>query len=283
MVTQEQIGLIKKKARNFRHDVVDMIGYGEGKAGHLGGSCSSAEIVAALYFYKMKINLEDPKDLDRDRFLLSKGHAVLIQYAALADLGYFPKDWLKSVKKCGYPLQGHPDMTKTPGLEANTGSLGQGLSIGVGMALGLRLNLCKRKVYVVVGDGEMQEGQIWEAAMAATNYNLDNIVAFLDKNGVQATGPICEEMNIGDPTAKWEAFGWHVIKIDGHDVMQICNALDKADHIKGMPTIIIADTVKGKGILFAEGNASFHNCTLTKEQFEQAHRDIDNMFNASEE
>lgn len=274
MITSAQTQLVEEKARKLRHDIVDMIGHG-GTAGHLGGSCSSADLVASLYFYKMAYDAKTPQAPDRDRFLMSKGHAVLVQYAALAEAGFFPREWLWTVKKLGSRLQGHPDMTKTPGIEANTGSLGQGLSLGVGMALGMRLDKNTRKVYVVVGDGELQEGQIWEAAMFAAGKQLDNLVAVLDCNGLQATGATRDRMDLGDIAAKWRAFGWHVLEVDGHDVGKVCAALDALDEVKGKPSLLLAKTVKGKGVSFAEGQAAFHNTGLTQEQFDTAHADLD--------
>lgn len=267
---------IQAKARVMRRHIVDMVGGKEGKVGHLGGSSSAADIVAALYFYKMKLDPANPKDPDRDRFLLSKGHAALVQYAALAELGFFPKEELGKVKTLGAILQGHPDMTKTPGIEANTGSLGMGLSIGLGMALGLRLENIDRKVYVILGDGELAEGQVWEAAIAAANYKADNLVAIVDDNKVQAMGPSAERMLIGNLGEKFASFGWHVLEIDGHNVEEICRALDKADTLKGKPTVIIANTIKGKYISFAEGQSAFHNAGMTPEQYETACDDIAN-------
>jgi transketolase len=222
----------------------------------------------------MKHDPANPAMPVRDRFLLSKGHAALVQYAALAEAGYFPKDELKKVKTLGAMLQGHPDMTRTPGIEANTGSLGQGLSIGCGMAMGLRLDGFPSKVYVLIGDGELAEGQIWEAAMAASYYKLDNLVAIIDRNNLQATGPICERFDTNPIAPKWAAFGWEVIEIDGHDMADILKALDQADRIKGKPTAIIAQTVKGKCISFAEHNPSFHNSAMTAEQCEIAKKDL---------
>ncbi|MGI6669895.1 MAG: transketolase [Acetivibrionales bacterium] len=271
------IAYLKEKAKAIRHGIVDMVGCERGKAGHLGGSCSIADVVAVLYFRKMKHDPANPKAEDRDRFVLSKGHAALAQYAALAECGYFSREHFKRIKEYNSILQGHPDMTKTPGVEANTGSLGQGLSIGLGMALGLKSKGSKRKVYVVIGDGELAEGQIWEAAMAAANYQTDNLVAIIDYNKVQATGIIKDRMDIGDIKAKWEAFGWNVIEIDGHDIESICNALDEADNSSKKPVAILMHTIKGKGVLFAEGKAEFHNAPLTPEQFRQAHEDIDCM------
>ena len=272
MATQEQRTLISEKAKMMRRHIVEMIGCD--KVGHLGGSCSSADLVAALYFYKMKLSMKDPKFPGRDRFLLSKGHAALVQYAALAELGYFAPEELHKVKELGAILQGHPDMTKTPGVEANTGSLGQGLSIACGMALGLRLDQSKSRVYVLIGDGEMAEGQIWEAAMAASNFKLDNVTAILDRNCLQATGFIKDRFNTNPVNSKWEAFGWETIEIDGHNIEQICDALEKADEIKGKPTIIIANTVKGKGLSFAENNPAFHNCSMSQEQYACALKEL---------
>ena len=273
MISCELKKRLEGKALALReHIVYDLIGVG--KVGHLGGSCSCAEIVAVLYFHKMKTDPVNPGSPERDRFLLSKGHAALVQYAALAEAGYFPKSELKKVKSLGALLQGHPDMTKTPGVEANTGSLGQGLSIASGMALGLKLDGSDRKVYCIIGDGEMAEGQIWEAAMAAANFKIDNIVAIVDRNKLQATGTIVERFNSNPITPKWQAFGWNVIEIDGHDVAAIVEALDQADAVKGKPTVIIAETVKGKCISFAEHKAAFHNGALNAEQFAMAQCDL---------
>jgi len=275
MVPNEIIERIEKMALKMRLDILEMIGVG--KVGHLGGSSSCTEIVAALYFYKMNLDPKNPYYEDRDRFLLSKGHAALAQYAALAELGFIPREELKKLKTLGAMLQGHPDMKKTPGIEANTGSLGQGLSIAVGMALGLRLDKKKSKVYVVVGDGELSEGQIWEAAMAASHYKLDNLIAFIDNNGLQATGLIKDRFNIYPIAPKWEAFGWYVREIDGHNVGQIIEALEEVDNIQGKPKVIIAKTIKGKGFSFAENNPAFHNGALTQEQYLQAKTELESL------
>ena len=264
---------LKKTAIQLRRNLLEMIGVG--KVGHLGGSGSLAEIVATLYFHKMKVNRNNPKDESRDRFLLSKGHAVLIQYAALAELGYFPRSELAKVKTIAGALQGHPDM-QTPGMEAVTGSLGQGLSIGVGMALALRLDKKPNRVYVIMGDGELSEGQIWEAAMAARKFKVDNLTGIVDCNKLQATGPTCEIFDIPDIEKKWKAFGWNVIRINGHKIEDIAAALDKAEKVKGVPTVIVAHTVKGKGFSFAEGKAAFHNGSLTEEQFKLAQAELEN-------
>jgi transketolase len=260
-------------AQQLRMDVVEMIGVG--KAGHLGGSVSLAEIVAALYFHKLRFDPKNVGNPDRDRFLLSKGHAVLIQYAALIEHGIIPRSEIKQVKTLAGLLQGHPDMAKTPGMEAVTGSLGQGLSIGVGMALALRLDGRPSRVYVIMGDGELSEGQLWEAAMAARRFGVDNLTGIVDRNRVQATGPTKEVFDIPDIERKWEAFGWHVITIDGHDVAAVLKALDAAEQVKGRPSVIVADTVKGKGISFAEHNAAFHNGIFTEGQYRQAMAELE--------
>jgi transketolase len=262
---------LEKKAKIVRAGILDCIGVG--KKGHLGGSMSSADLVTALYFYKMKINPDNPNDPERDRFIFSKGHSVLAQYAALAELGYFPKSELKKTKELGSILQGHPEI-KTPGIEANTGSLGQGLSIAVGMALAAKLDHRNYRVYVIVGDGELCEGQIWEAVTCANFYRLDNLVVIVDNNQLMASGPIKERYNIGNIRAKFEVYGWQTWEIDGHNMAEIVQVLDETDQVKCSPCAIIAHTVKGKGVSFAENNYSFHNNSLTEEQYEQARKDI---------
>lgn len=272
MVEPDKIRRIEKIAWDLRADVVKMIGVG--KAGHLGGSCSLAEIVAALYFEKMRFDPKALGDPCRDRFLLSKGHSVLIQYAALVELGVIPREEIGKVKTLAGKLQGHPDMM-TPGMEAVTGSLGQGLSIGVGMALALRLAKSPSRVYVIMGDGELAEGQLWEAAMAAARYKLDSITGILDRNRIQATGPTKEIFEIPDIAEKWRAFGWNVLSVDGHDVGAIFDALDEAAAKKGAPTLIVAETIKGKGVSFAENLAAFHNAAMTQEQYDKALLEIE--------
>ena len=259
---------LEDKAQKLRRDVV--ISIGVGVAGHIGGSNSSADIVAALYFHKMRHDPKHPEWRERDRFLLSKGHVGILQYAALAESGYFPVEDLKHTKEIGSYLQGHPDVQKTPGIEAGTGSLGQGLSIGLGMALGLKLDRLDSRTYVLVGDGEIAEGQIWEAAMAASAFKADNLVAIVDRNRLQANGKTKERFDTGDIMAKFLSFGWHVIEINGHDMREILSALDEAETVKGVPTAIIANTVKGKGVSFAENVVGYHNGMLTEETYRQA-------------
>lgn len=272
MISEARVLELEKIALQLRRDVVEMVGIG--RAGHLGGACSLADIVATLYFHTMKINKKDPKDPERDRFLLSKGHVTLIQYAVLAELGYFPRSDFKDIKEIGCHLQGHPDL-KTPGIEAVTGSLGQGLSIGLGMALTFRIDERPNRVFVAMGDGELSEGQLWEAAMAARKFAVDNLVGIIDCNKIQASGPTCEIFDIPDIPEKWKSFGWHVIQINGHDIGEIVAAFEEAETIKGRPTAIVAQTVKGKGISFAENNPAFHNGVLTEELYQKAMADLD--------
>ncbi|MBT9809157.1 transketolase [Enterocloster citroniae] len=272
MENEKLIEGLKKKAQKLRRDVI--ISMGVGVAGHIGGSNSSADIVAALYFYKMKHDPKNPKWKERDRFLLSKGHVGILQYAALAESGYFPVEDLKHTKEIGSYLQGHPDVQKTPGIEAGTGSLGQGLSIGLGMALGQRLDHLDSRTYVLVGDGEIAEGQIWEAAMAASAFKADNLTAIVDRNRLQANGKTKERFDTGDIMAKFLSFGWHVIEINGHDMREILGALDEAEMVKGVPTAIIANTVKGKGVSFAENVVGYHNGMLTEETYRQALQEL---------
>lgn len=259
---------LKNQSQKLRRDVI--ISMGIGVAGHIGGSNSSADIVTALYFYKMKHKPENPRWRERDRFILSKGHVAILQYAALAESGYFPVEDLKHTKEIGSYLQGHPDVLKTPGIEAGTGSLGQGLSIGLGMALGQKLDKIDSKTYVLAGDGEIAEGQIWEAAMAARAFRADNLTAIVDRNGLQANGKTKDRYDTGDVIAKFLSFGWHVIEIDGHDMREILSALDQADKVKGVPTVIVANTVKGKGVSFAENVVGYHNGMLTEDTYRQA-------------
>jgi len=262
----KQIIELKGISKKIRKSILEML-YKAG-SGHPGGSLSATDILVALYFHKMKIDSENPKLKDRDRFVLSKGHACPLLYAILAELGFFPKEELDKLRKIDSLLQGHPSFS-TPGVEVNTGSLGQGLSIANGMALACRLDNLKNKVYVLLGDGEVQEGQIWEAAMTAAHYKLDNLIAILDHNGLQIDGFVKDVKNVEPLKDKFQAFGWEVIEIDGHNFEEIIKALDDADKIK-KPVMIIANTIKGKGVKFMENKCEWHGKTPCKEELDKA-------------
>ncbi len=266
------VAALSKKAAVLRRDVIEMMR--NGVSGHIGGAMSAAEMMAVLYFQRMRYDARNPKAAGRDRFVMSKGHAAIIQYACLAEAGVIPKDTLSTFKEPDSILQGHPDYLKTPGVEAGTGSLGQGLSVGLGMALGQRLDKESSRTYVLMGDGEINEGQIWEAAAAAANFKVDNLLGIVDVNGLQATGFCRERFDMGDLSKKWDAFGWHVISVDGHSIEEILRALDEAETVKGQPTVILMKTVKGKGVHFAENNPGFHNTTLNDETYAEAMRDL---------
>ena len=270
----KEISELKKRAAQLRGNLIDMIP--PGKVGHLGGSSSIMDVVAALYFKTMRV-FDDPKDPRRDRLVFSKGHAVLAQYAAFVELGYVEREALKHVKTLDGTLQGHPDMDHTPGIEAVTGSLGQGLSVCLGMAFGLRVDGSDSRVYCVLGDGELAEGQIWEAAMAAAAYKMDNLCAIVDVNGVQATDTVEKVLPNPNLKEKWASFGWHVIEIDGHDMAQILAAFEEAKATKGQPTVVLAKTVKGKGFAFAEGKAAYHNAAMNAEEYAQAKEIVKKM------
>lgn len=259
-------------ARDLRADVIKMTT--EAGSGHPGGSLSAADIIATLYFYIMKHNPKDPSWCERDVFILSKGHAAPILYAALAKAGYFDRSILWTLRKTDSSLQGHPDMRKTPGVEISTGSLGHGIAAANGFAIARRLDKIKSNIFVMIGDGELQEGEVWEAAMFAAHYKLDNIVAVLDYNGLQIDGAVCDVMNIEPVAAKWKAFNWNVLEIDGHDFMQIIESLESMRTRHGKPSIIIARTVKGKGVSFMENVVDFHGKALSKEQMEEALKEL---------
>lgn len=259
-------------AKKIRLHIVEMIA--EAQSGHPGGSLSSADIITVLYFDKMKVNPKDPKWDDRDRFILSKGHAAPVLYAALAERGFFSVERLKTLRQINSILQGHPDVKLIPGVDMTTGSLGQGLSAANGIALAAKIKNKDYKVYAMLGDGEIQEGQVWEAAMAAAHYQLDNLIVFVDNNGLQIDGKNEDVMNIYPLDDKFGAFGWNVIKIDGHDLDQISQAIDEAKATKGKPTMIIAKTVKGKGISFMENQAGWHGVAPNAEQRELAIKEL---------
>ena len=256
----------------IRKEIVTMI-HGA-KSGHPGGSLSAVEILTALYFDEMNIDPNNPKMEDRDRFILSKGHAAPVLYAALAERGYFDKQELDGFRKFGSMLQGHPDMNKVPGVEMSTGSLGQGFSAACGMAIASKLDNAPWNVYVLLGDGEIQEGIVWEAAMSAAHYKLDNLIVFLDYNGLQIDGNIEKVMNVNPVEGKFKAFGWNVVTIDGHDYDQIFAALDIAKATMGKPTMIIAKTIKGKGISFMENEAKWHGSAPSDSDLQQALLDL---------
>lgn len=260
-------------AKQVRRDTLVMLN--RAGSGHTGGSLSSVEILTALFFSKMKHRPHDPSWDQRDRFVLSKGHAAPAFYAVLARCGYFPLEDLVSLRKLGSHLQGHPDCKFTPGVEVPTGSLGQGLSMANGIALAVRLDGKTSRVYVFLGDGEVQEGQIWEAAMSAAHYKLDNLCAILDHNHLQIDGTVEEVMNIEPLSDKWRAFGWAVININGHDYTQILTSLDKAEKTKGQPSIIIAETIKGKGVSFFENKVEYHGVAPTDEELERALKELE--------
>ncbi|MDO9027682.1 MAG: transketolase [Candidatus Roizmanbacteria bacterium] len=268
----KDIKTLENIAREIRTYILKMLA--EASSGHTGGSLSAADIAVGIYFSKMNFNPANPRWKDRDRFILSKGHAAPLLYAILAKAGYFPVDNLMTLRKIDSPLQGHPCCTVLPGVEISTGSLGQGLSVANGIALGLRLDKNPARVYCIMGDGEIQEGQIWEAAMTASHYKLDNLCAVVDNNGLQIDGPVEEVMRISPVHDKWKAFGWHVIEINGHNMNEIIDALDKAEIIKEQPTVIIAHTIKGKGVSFFEGRVEYHGIAPTREELEKALKEL---------
>lgn len=263
---------LESVAKQLRRHVITMIA--NAGSGHPGGSLSAADIVAALYFKVMRHDPKNPQWSDRDRFVLSKGHAAPILYAALAECGYFPVEELSTLRKLGSRLQGHTDRTLTPGVEMSAGSLGQGLSYGIGIALAGRLDRRDYHVYVLLGDGECDEGQVWEAAMLAPHFMLDNLTAIIDHNGLQLDGRVCDIMGLEPLADKWCAFNWHVFEIDGHDMKQISETLEKARKTKGKPTVVIAHTIKGKGVSFMENNVDFHGKAPTPQEAEIALKEL---------
>jgi transketolase len=277
---------IQATATRMRKDIVEMIA--EAGSGHPGGSLSAADIVATLYFGGvLNHDPANPEWPERDRFILSKGHAAPVLYAALAEAGYFGRDQLLTLRKLGSMLQGHPDSKKTPGVEVSTGSLGQGLSIAAGLAAGLRggehpePSIDDRTVFCLMGDGEIQEGQVWEAAMFAAHEGLDNLVAIVDHNGLQIDGACNEVMCLGTVAAKFTAFDWHAVEVDGHDVEALLAAFGAARAHRGGPVVIIAHTIKGKGVSFMEGDAGWHGKAPSAEQVTSAHRQLDALMEGS--
>lgn len=263
-----KLEMLKEKALNIRLGALE--GVYSAASGHPGGSLAIADILAYLYFAEMRVNPENPKDPDRDRLVLSKGHTAPALYAALAEKGYFDKSLLSTLRKFGSILQGHPDMKHIPGIDMSTGSLGQGFSAANGIALAGKIDKKDYRVYAILGDGESEEGQIWEAAMFGAHYKLDNLCMILDSNGLQIDGKVTEVMNPTPFDEKFKAFGWNVYKINGHDFAEIEDAIQKAKTVKGKPTAIIADCVKGKGVSFMENQVGWHGSAPNKEQYEQA-------------
>lgn len=274
MSSKPDIAKLKRIAREVRVDILKMLA--EAGSGHPGGSLSSVEIFTALYFYKLRHNPKDPYWQGRDRFLLSKGHVCPALYATLAHAGYFPKEELLTLRKLGSRLQGHPQKDSPPGVEISSGSLGQGLSIANGMALAMRLDKKKSRIYCLMGDGETHEGQVWEAAMSASHYKLDNVCAIVDYNKICIDGRV-EDIKALEPCReKWQSFGFNVIEVkDGNDVAQVVDALDKAEAVRGRPSVIIAHTIKGKGVSFMENTCEWHGVAPTKEQLKKALEELE--------
>lgn len=263
---------LKLIAKDVRRDIVSMLT--ESCSGHPGGSLSAADILTTLYFGEMNVDPKNPKDENRDRFVLSKGHAAPVLYSVLARKGFFEVEELKTLRKIGSRLQGHPSMKCLPGVDMSTGSLGQGISAAVGMALAGKIDNKNYRVYALLGDGELEEGQVWEAAMSAAHYKLNNLTAFIDFNGLQIDGDITAVMNPSPIDKKFEAFGWNVLTIDGHDIEEIQGAIEKAKTCNDKPTAVICKTVKGKGVSFMENVAAWHGTAPSKEQCEQALAEI---------
>jgi len=260
-------------AKRLRRHIITMTG--KAGSGHPGGSLSAVEILTTLYFGVLRHKPSDPQWADRDRFILSKGHAAPLLYATLAECGYFPVDELLTLRQMDSRLQGHTDRTVTPGVEMSAGALGQGLSFAIGVALAGRLNAQDYRVYVLLGDGECDEGQVWEGAMAAAHFKVDNLVAIVDNNGQQIDGWNRDVMNLDPFLGKWQAFGWHVIEVDGHDLAQLTEAFDQARPVKGQPTVIIAHTIKGKGVSFMENNPDFHGKAPNAEEVKIALKELE--------
>jgi transketolase len=268
----EAVARLRALTRDLRVDIIEMLC--TAGSGHPGGSLSAIDIVATLFHVEMRHRPAEPKWPDRDRFVLSKGHGVPALYATLVSCGYLPHDELKTLRQVGSRLQGHPANFLLPGVEASTGSLGQGLSVAVGMALAARLDKSPTRIYCLCGDGEIEEGQVWEAALAAAKYGVDNLCAFVDYNKGQIDGLVKDVMPLEPLEDKWRAFGWHVRRIDGHDFAQILDALAEARRTAGRPTMVVADTIKGKGVSFMEGLAKWHGVTPTRAEADQAIAEI---------
>lgn len=272
MIGKDKLNELEAVSKEMRLDLLRM--FWHGKAHHFGGSFSCVEIVAALYFYKMNISKELMESPERDRFIMSKGHTVPTQYIALSGIGVLPRDELKTIKQLGTRLQGHPDIRKTPGVEAPTGSLGQGISFANGIALAGRLDGLKFYLYLIVGDGELQEGQNWEALMTSAHYKLGNMCILVDRNKYQSQGSIDDLMGIEPLEDKFRAFGWESMRVDGHNIEELCTALDRFPISGSKPMAIICDTIKGKGIHFIEDTYKYHNYMLSEEEFRNAEKEL---------
>lgn len=268
----ETTEFLKEKAKKIRCNIIKMTG--AASSGHPGGSLSATDILTYLYFKEMSVDAKNPTWDLRDRFVLSKGHAAPVLYSVLAEKGFFPEEELITLRRIDSNLQGHPDMNKVQGVEMSTGSLGTGFSTTIGMALAGKLDKRESKIYVMLGDGEIQEGQVWEAAMAASHYKLDNLIAILDNNGLQIDGDIEKVMSPYPIVDKWRAFGWEVIEIDGHDFDSIEEGFNKAKEVTGKPVMIVAKTVKGKGVSFMENDPSWHGSAPNEEQVEAALKEL---------
>jgi transketolase len=259
---------LQEISKRIRRDIIQMIG--AAKSGHPGGSLSAVEILVTLYWDVMRHNPAQPEWPDRDRFILSKGHAAPVLYSVMAECGYTPKDQLQTLRKLGSIYQGHPDKRFIPALEASTGSLGEGLSLALGMGLAARADGRPTRIFCVLGDGESQEGQVWEAAMFGSYHKVDNVVAIVDYNGIQLDGFVKDILDVAPLADKWRGFGWHTLEVDGHDIGALQAAFAEAASVKGKPTAVVAHTVKGKGVSFMENNPKFHGVAPTKEEMEKA-------------
>ena len=271
----QELNQLEAKAKEIRKMTIDTIGYLG--VGHIGGALSVVEILTLLYQKHMDVSPDDPKKKVRDKLVLSKGHAGPALYCVLADKGFFPKEWLHTLNKGGTNLPSHCDMNRTPGIDMSTGSLGQGISAAIGLALANRLDGIDKKVYLIIGDGETNEGQIWEGAMAASQFKLNNLIAFTDNNKMQIDGWVFETMNIEDLGAKWTAFGWFVQRVNGHDFLEMDVAIERAKKELHRPSMIILDTIKGKGAHFAERRLDNHNMTFSYETAQEACRILDSI------
>ena len=268
----DRVNFLEEKCKQFRIDLIELLYMIQ--TGHAGGSLSAVEILTTLYFEKLNVNAENPKSPDRDIFILGKGHAAPIYSRILAEKGFFPKEELSTLRQLNSRLQGHPCAIKTPGVELSTGPLGLGLSAAVGAAAVAKQDNKSLYIYVLMGDGELQEGIVWEAAMAASKFKLDNLIVIVDNNGVQLDGTLEEIMPMGSLKDKWSSFGWNVIETDGHSISEFSQAVDNAKELKGKPIVILAKTVKGKGISFMEGKNTWHGKPINSEEYVNALKEL---------